>query len=256
MSRDVTTIFFLVPCSLASLPWVSFVQVNLTAGLPRDVELWSQASAFRTEGLRSLLGACLIRPYAGVPRRKPLPSRGAPKRSIPARVGELLRAVGLWREGAGRASAHLVPGVAHTGLTASPTLTQSIPYATPTPTTSPILCPLPGWGRGGENSQQQDPQTLKVSLRPCELHLSGLLHTHPGPSLTTRCLHPSQAILLTTSCLHPCPSALHSLWQTLVAAHSSGSPAPHPLLPSFSLSLSLSFLCLPPSIGASNHRYP
>lgn len=90
----------------------------------------------------------------------------------------------------------------------------------------------------------------------CRLHLSGLLYTQPGPSLTTCCLHPYQAILLTASCLHPCPSPLHSLWQTLVAAHCSGSLAPHPLLPSFSLSLSLSFLCLPPSIGASNHRYP
>lgn len=167
-----------------------------------------------------------------------------------------------------RVSAHLVPGVAHTGLTASPTLTQSIPYATPTPTTSPILHPLPRWGRRwGE--LEAEPTHLQLLSGPvssifpglwpgqiCRLHLSGLLYTYSGPSLTTRCLHPYQAILLTASCLHPCPSPLHSLWQTLVAAHSSGSLAPLPLLPSFSLSLSLSFLCLPPSIGASNHRYP
>lgn len=39
-----------------------------------------------------------------------------------------------------------------------------------------------------------------------------LLCPHPGPLLTTRCLHPYWAILLTACLLHPCPSALHSLW--------------------------------------------
>lgn len=154
------------------------------------------------------------------------------------------------------------PGVAHTGLTASPTLAQSIPHATPTPQHLQSCAHSHAGAGGGENGQTQDPYTPSVSLRPCELHLSwflawadlpGLLYTHAGPSLTTRCLHPYRAILLTASCLHPCPSAPHPLW-----ADPGGCLLwlRLPLLPSFSLSLSLSFLCLPPSIGASNHRYP
>lgn len=131
--------------------------------------------------------------YAGVPLRNPLSNRGAPKRSLLARVGELLRAVGLWREDA-RLQLTWCAGVTHAGLTASPTLAQSIPHATRTPTTSPVLCPLPRWGRRWGERLTQDPHTPSVSLRPCELHLSwplawadllGLLYTHAGPSLTT-----------------------------------------------------------------------
>lgn len=157
-----------------------------------------------------------------------------------------------------QASAHLVPRVAHTGLTASPTLTQSIPYANPTPQHLQS-CAHSHTGAGGrENSQKQNPHTPTVSLRPCELHLSlplawaDLPVASVGPTLYSpkaiadhRCLHPYRAILLTSSI--PVPLLYTLSGQTLVAARSSGSPAPHPLLPSFSLSLSFfpSSVCRP-----------
>lgn len=167
-----------------------------------------------------------------------------------------------------QASAHLVPRVAHTGLTASPTLTQSIPYANPTPQHLQS-CAHSHTGAGGrENSQKQNPHTPTVSLRPCELHLSlplawaDLPVASVGPTLhSPRAIadHPLPPSLPghLADLLHPCPSALHSLWADPGGCPLLWLPGSPPSASFFlTLPLFLSFLCLPPSIGASNHRYP
>lgn len=125
-----------------------------------------------------------------------------------------------------QASAHLVLGVAHTGLTASPTLDPAHPICHPNPhnISSPVPTPMLGQevgrsprSRGHTHLQffSSPVNSIFPGLWPgqiCWFHHVGPSIHPPGPLLTTCCLHPHWAILLTACRLHPCPSAVHSLW--------------------------------------------
>lgn len=168
----------------------------------------------------------------------------------------MLRAVGLWQESARHRQLTWCLGWLTPASQPAPPWTPSISYTTLMPTASPI--------RRGELPEPKpiDTHSFSQALGAPSFLISdlgrpaGSIMLGPPSAIADHLLPPSPLGHLADH-LHSCPSALHSLW-----ADPGGCPLlwlpGSPSSASFFLTLPLflSFLCLLPSIGASNHRYP